>query len=53
MTERLNFECECGGVILNGKDSHCIRCLIKNMDSAIVREIRMNNAAKALLGEEE
>ena len=24
----LNFECECGGLIINGKDSHCWDCII-------------------------
>jgi len=25
----MNFKCECGGLILNGKDSHCIDCIIE------------------------
>jgi hypothetical protein len=24
----LNFHCECGDIILNGKDSHCLKCIM-------------------------
>ncbi len=37
----MNFKCECGGFIVNGKDSHCLDCLI-NADDRL-KHLRKND----------